>query len=212
MTAILLATFMITLLFWLRNPPPNGKNSLTRELKVAIFLQAASAALAVAAMYWCAMRQEPEPFTTFSGGNPGISGLPKSFEYRAQYLGLMVLPAVTLLLQTLYRYLLRHPGRQQTITRLSWYSLLPAAVMIGQSITFPDGALLGITALAVILPLPAALWAADGGRTPETFRAAAEKLYGGILLTAASLTGIVLLSHRVVPLPGILPPICAAVM
>ncbi|MDD5727713.1 MAG: hypothetical protein PHV59_04030 [Victivallales bacterium] len=205
MIMILLLIFGMTFLLWRRSGNRENDTGLPAEMQAVIILQSLSAALAVTGIYWNTMNSVPEPFTDFIGGFLAVSGLPKSFEYHAFYLGIGILVILLLLLEIFYRYLLRYPERKEPVLRLCWYSLLPAAVMAGQSIITLDGRLLSGIALAALLPLPLALWVADGWREPEDFRMTAEKLYGGCLLAIPSLIGIVLLDRRVIRLPEPMP-------
>ena len=128
---------LVTGLFWLCSAPRSSSPQVPLPVKVrfAVFGQSGILALAAGGFYWRTMRFEPEPYRDFIGGFLGMSGMPKSFEYTAEYVGLVVFGAAAFLLCRWYRRLAAEPGGAALLARIGFYSLLPGFVMAGQAVT-----------------------------------------------------------------------------
>ena len=189
---------LVTGLFWLcsasRSEEPGGP--LPAKVRFAAFGQAGVLALAAGGFYWRTMQLEAEPYGDFIGGFLGVSGMPKSFEYTAEYVGLAVFGAAAFLLCRWYRRLAAEPGYAAIVARLGFYSLLPGFVMAGQAVTVSSlEPLTTLPALAVLLLLPAlaVIPTGDAAAASRT----AERCYGGLLLFPFSLAGIQFFQQRV---------------
>ena len=149
---------LVTGLFWLCSAPRSSSPQVPLPVKVrfAVFGQSGILALAAGGFYWRTMRFEPEPYQDFIGGFLGMSGMPKSFEYTAEYVGLVVFGAAAFLLCRWYRRLVAEPGGAALLARIGFYSLLPGFVMAGQAVTVASlEPLTTLPALAVLLAFPA---------------------------------------------------------
>lgn len=189
---------LVTGLFWLCSAPRSSSPQVPLPVKVrfAVFGQAGILALAAGGFYWRTMRFEPEPYQDFIGGFLGMSGMPKSFEYTAEYVGLVVFGAAAFLLCRWYRRLAAEPGGAALLARIGFYSLLPGFVMAGQAVTVASlEPLTTLPALAVLLAFPAlaVMPAGDAVAASRT----AERCYAGLLLFPFSLAGVQFFHQRV---------------
>ena len=127
----LLLVLLVSGLFWLCSAPRKGEAAipLPAGVRFALFGQAGILALAAGGFYWRTMRFEPEPYGDFIGGFLGMSGMPKSFEYAAEYVGLVVFGAAAFLLCRWYRRLAAEPGYAAILSRIGLCSLLPGFVI-----------------------------------------------------------------------------------
>ena len=185
-------------LLWLSSAPRQGEaaGSLPAGVRFVLFGQAGILALAAGGFYWRTMRMEPEPYRDFIGGFLGMSGMPKSFEYAAESIGLVVFGAVAFLLSRWYRRLAAEPGGGELLARIGLYSLLPGFVMAGQAVTVASlEPLTTLPALAVLLAFPAlaVIPAGDSAAASRT----AERCYAGLLLLPFSLAGLRFFHQRV---------------
>ena len=194
----LLLVLLVSGLFWLCSAPRKGEAAipLPAGVRFALFGQAGILALAAGGFYWRMMRVEPEPYRDFIGGFLGMSGMPKSFEYTAEYVGLVVFGAAAFLLCRWYRRLAAEPGYAAILSRIGLCSLLPGFVMTGQAVTV--GSLEPLTtlpALAVVLAFPAlaVMRPGDAAAASRT----AERCYAGLLLVPFSLAGLRFFHQRV---------------
>lgn len=189
---------LVTGLFWLCSAPRSSSPQVPLPVKVrfAVFGQSGILALAAGGFYWRTMRYEPEPYQDFIGGFLGMSGMPKSFEYTAEYVGLVVFGAAAFLLCRWYRRLAAEPGGAALLARIGFYSLLPGFVMAGQAVTVASlEPLTTLPALAVLLAFPAlaVMPAGDAVAASRT----AERCYAGLLLFPFSLAGVQFFHQRV---------------
>lgn len=189
---------LVTGLFWLCSAPRSSSPQVPLPVKVrfAVFGQSGILALAAGGFYWRTMRFEPEPYQDFIGGFLGMSGMPKSFEYTAEYVGLVVFGAAAFLLCRWYRRLAAEPGGAALLARIGFYSLLPGFVMAGQAVTVASlEPLTTLPALAVLLAFPAlaVMPAGDAVAASRT----AERCYAGLLLFPFSLAGVQFFHQRV---------------
>ncbi len=194
----LLLMLLVSGLFWLCSAPRKGAAAipLPAGVRFALFGQAGILALAAGGFYWRTMRLEAEPYRDFIGGFLGMSGMPKSFEYTAEYVGLAVFGAAAFLLGRWYRRLAAEPGYAAILSRIGLYSLLPGFVMAGQAVTV--GSLEPLTTLplpAVVLAFPAlaVMRPGDAAAASRT----AERCYAGLLLIPLSLAGLRFFHQRV---------------
>ena len=100
---------------------------------LCIVLQAAIPAAAAGSFVWMLGAPFPETYTDFAGGFLAMASMGKSYEYNAFYCGLLLFILLFCFLRKLYGKW-QASGREEMAQQVALYSLIPAAIMAGQTV------------------------------------------------------------------------------
>ncbi len=194
--SLALALLLVVLFYEVSSRERSGAYALPSSLRWIIFGQAGVLALAVGGFFWRTLKMNPEPYPDFIGGFLGISGMPKSFEYTAEYAGLATFALIAFFLHHWYRKLAAEPQYEPVVFRIGFFSLLPGFLMVGQSIRIASlEPLTTLPALAVLLSFPALAAVRPGAAAAEN--RVAERCFAGLAFFVFSLAGIQFFRQRV---------------
>ena len=135
--------------YWKGKYPPAA---LELPSMACLMTQAGVVSWAMGAYIWNCLETVPEVYRDFIGGFCPMYFMPKTFEYNAFYAGLLIFMLLLVFMQSICRDWVE-AGREKDMRQIILYSLIPAAVMAGQSFLIRD---------FMLLVLPAALSAFAG--------------------------------------------------
>lgn len=167
-----------------------------------IAAQSLTVAFQIGIAAWTWLQTQPQVYIDFIPGIIGFSYQNKTSEYQALYLTIIVFILLMVLLTRVYDLLLdKREGVRSGIYRLGIYSLIPAVLMLGQSLQMKETPYLMRTSFLVLLLLAIVLLYLRknlqiGNIAPEqTFATGSKLLLGGLFLLLSDSGAAILLSR-----------------
>lgn len=167
-----------------------------------ISAQALTIALQIGMAAWTWLSKQPQVYSDFIPGAIGLLYKNKTSEYQAIYLAIVSFVLLLALLTRVYDLLLdQRAGVRSGFYQLGMYALIPAALMLGQSLRMKETPYLMRTSFLVLLLLLAILFflrrnLKKGSIEPEqTFAAGSRLMLGGLFLFLSDSGAALLLSR-----------------